>query len=838
MPSVRVLRVLVVAVLFAAGAGLSVWAAGASRRSGRLPQFYQNEFAPAAMLACGHGYRNVAPRGSEPLVNFLSLKADSVSCDELPADAVIPLDAFQRISLYLEYSVAAAWRLLGVSWQSVSVLYAIFGGALAVVVFGLMRLVLNPAPAVAATIATLTSPLHLTNVAELRDYSKAPFMLALVLIMATIVKRETSTARLCLWMGVAGVVAGVGLGFRTDVLLLLAPLAVSVLFFRKTAAASRWQRIRAGLVGLSVFGVFFAVAAWPVIRGYSKGGNTAHVAILGLSTFFDGPLGVEAKHYELLPLYLDGYEEALIRDYGGRTAASRSAYAIGTEEYDRQSIRYLRRIITTFPADVIIRAVASTIKIVDVGFLDTHAGVPGWLQQSSAARAFAFRQRALERTLLVGLAAAVLVAFGLLASDLRVGLFFLFITSFLAASSALQFMDRHFFYLGFVGWWITVFAGAEILGLFWNLASRRGLPAWLTGPRLLRAGVTMAGVLGACLLAVQGARAYQQRSFDRLVSGYLSADAIDLQVRRTAGRDGRLLLAPDLAGVVDPGEWQTRPVHAEYLKVDLDPSGCDEVAFDATIRYTAASPTVDFTQRVRVPLPLKNRNGGVLLLPVFPRYYVLGRDEVASTFDGIEVEPYGAGCVGAIRLVSLRNADGILLSAILSPDWSHANHFQTLSRVEGRYDGMSWDTATYSTAPGQRLSRSLLEKPVESVVATLDYRSPAVRLVGAAGLEMSDRANGPYAYLLQANARSLPPGRYAIAEGRLLSGGLTFGLLRDRAWYQQVHIADAGGFVAVAQTLEEGSFSIVLANENDSLMTPTSFRVDRIGWVDLGAATP
>ena len=835
MQSRRVSQVLLVAGLFAVGAGLSIWATGESRRSGLLPQFYQSEFAPAAMLACGDGYRNVAVLGTEPLGSFLSLKTDSLSCHDLPTDALIPLDAFQRISLYLEYSVAGAWRLRGVSWQALTVLYAILGGVVAVLVFGLMRLVLNPPLAAIATVATLTSPLHLTYVPELRDYSKAPFMLALVLIMGTIVKRPASTTRLCWLMGIGGVVAGVGLGFRTDVLLLLVPLCVSVLCFRNTADTSRWHRLGVGLSGVAVFAMLFVVTAWPVIRGYSRGNNTAHVALLGLSTFFDGPLGVQAKHYEVLPLYLDGYEEAMVRDYGRRTSADRSLFAIGTEEYDKQSYRYLGRIVATFPADVIIRAVASTIKIFDIGFSDSYAGLPDWLQHSTAARPYAIRQRAVVSMPSIGLIAAMLVALGLLAADLRMGLFFVFITTFLAASAALQFLERHFFYLEFLGWWVVALAGAEAVKASWIFARRRELPAWFTARRLLRAFFALAGLFVTCGLAIWAARTYQQQSFTRLVSGYLSAATTELPVRTMAGREGSLLLAPALAGVAG-GSSAGIPqlVRAEYLKVDLNPSSCDEVVFDATIRYTAKSPAVDFTHHVEVPLPLADRRPLVLLLPVFPKYFVLGRDEVLSRFDGIEVAPNAAACVGAIRRMSPGDSQGVLLTAILSPDWSEARHYQTLIGFERRYDGKPWDTEIYSTMPRHSLTRSILNRPVESIVTALDYRFPAVRFVGPAGVEMTARADGPYAYLVQAIGRPLQPGRYAIAEGQLFSGGLTFGLLRDHAWYQQVHIGDAGRFVAVAQTLGAGSFAIVLANENNSLITPTSFRVDRIGWADLG----
>jgi hypothetical protein len=652
--------------------------------------------------------------------------------------------------------------------------------------------------------------------------------------MGLIVKRAWSRTGLFWLMAVAGAIAGVGFGFRTDILIMLLPLGVSVLCFRRTAETSRWHRAGVGVCGTAVFVLVFAVTAWPVIGGYSRGSNTAHVALLGLATSFDAALGLQATHYEILPLYLDNYEEAVIRDFARSTSDVQSPVAIGTEEYDKQSYRYLRRVAAAFPADMIVRAVAATIAILDLGFSDVFAHVPDWLRNSVLARALSFRERAAVTVPFLGLIAATCVALGLLAADLRAGLFFIFIVTFLAGSAALQFLARHFFYLEFIGWWSVAFSGAETIRACLAYARRRTLPAWLTAPRLLRAIAACSGILVGCGLALWGARAYQQKYFNQLISQYLNAAATDLTVTTTTDREGSLLLRPLLSELGREESEQLALVQAAYLKVDVDPSLCEEVAFDLTARYTATSPGVDFTHRLTVPLPVADPRPVVVLLPVFVKYVVVGRPEISSRFDGIEVEPNAAPCISAIRRVSPRDASGLMVTVILPPDWPEVRHYQTLVGIESRYDGKTWATQIYSAVTGERVRRSILERPVESIAPTASYSFPAVRFVGRSGLEMSARANGPYAYLVQTTGRRLQPGRYAIAEGRLFSGGLAFGLLRDDAWHQHVYIGNTGRFIAVVQTLTEGSFSIVLANDNNSLITPTSFRVDRIGWTDLG----
>ena len=65
----------------------------------RAPDFYQSEFGPAVMLACGRGFQDPDTRTAPALAAFLSQQSDSVRLRELPpAIATSPLTAFQRAS--------------------------------------------------------------------------------------------------------------------------------------------------------------------------------------------------------------------------------------------------------------------------------------------------------------------------------------------------------------------------------------------------------------------------------------------------------------------------------------------------------------------------------------------------------------------------------------------------------------------------------------------------------------------------------------------------------------------------------------------------------------------
>ena len=51
----------------------------------------------------------------------------------------------------------------------------------------------------------------------------------------------------------------------------------------------------------------FTIVAWPILTAYREGSNTGHVALLGLMTPFDKPLGIEGSIYDWGYTYLDGF---------------------------------------------------------------------------------------------------------------------------------------------------------------------------------------------------------------------------------------------------------------------------------------------------------------------------------------------------------------------------------------------------------------------------------------------------------------------------------------------------------------------------------------------------
>ena len=138
------------AVAFAA---MSAYAA-----AGLTAQFYQSQFGPAVLFACGHGFQNPAAAepqavgsvglvqaeamapGFELLGEFLSQRRSAMACSELPATfSPSPVGTFQAGHRYLMMFAAIVWRATGVSWSALHVVSAAFAGATAGILYLFLR---------------------------------------------------------------------------------------------------------------------------------------------------------------------------------------------------------------------------------------------------------------------------------------------------------------------------------------------------------------------------------------------------------------------------------------------------------------------------------------------------------------------------------------------------------------------------------------------------------------------------------------------------------------------------------------------------------------------------
>ena len=811
----RLTDVLVVILLATAAYVTGRWTIADAAAAGAPPFFYQEQFAPAVMLACGHGYRNVLGPDDPDLAVFLAQKQDNFDCGLLPvADPARALTAFQGISRYLEAAVATVWRLRGVRWSALTPLFALMLMVTTVATYGLFRLVVGRTVAVAGTLLSAFSPMALANLPNLRDYAKAPFVLGLLCILGSMLRRPQSARSLVAKTIAAGVLEGIGLGFRTD-LWLFVPVLVAAVLLAPLTTAQPW-RLRAWTAG--GFLVVAAAMAFPVLRAYGNGSNTAHVILLGFTAPFDAPLAVEPASYRLGSFYNDDNVYVRVRAFAEREGSS-GQLPIGSVEYDRASSRYLEQLVAMVPGDVLTRAWGALFGVVRAPFAP-RAGSLSYLRP-------ALRSPLRLRDWLAGwvewpvpVAAVLGVAFLLIADPLpgliAVGVFLL-----LATSATLQFHPRHFFYLEALVWLPALALAAKAA------RGRTSLPGIKWSGAVAVAAIFLVLPLSA-IAATAAARAVQRTRMASIIAGLRAAPRTPITLVGGAGNGSDLLPLPPLRRDDQPlAETLAHPVTAGRYAIVIGGEACDRMSVSPRFRYRSTVPFDDFSEAETIALPLDDSTV-TIYRSVFERDepVAAGRDAHLDSFRrtrfaGIELPPGDCSCIRSIDAIPERAWPEPLTSMI---DGGGAPLVQRLS----------WEKpashAPHVMASPASLSRraavAALRRPLETRLTFLAAES---RRVGD-GLRVDGAVAGGYSYVASTASRQARPTDLAIVTGTVRSGGITVGLQRNGRWVRALNITETGPFVAVLAPDGADEYQLVIANCLPDASRRNHFSIDRLGW--------
>jgi hypothetical protein len=608
--------------------------------SGPHPFFYQSYFEPAVMTACGKGFVVTQSLPLAPALRaFLLEQADRFSCSDLPADLLVGTTGlYQGPWRYLMTSVAMTWMVVGISWSRLAPLFGVLFGLTTALVFVLCRTVVGRTAAMVCAALLCVSPVQLANLPNLRDYAKAPFTLALIAILIALVLRPLGRRELLALSACYGVVLGIGYGFRTDLLIEIPPFLVVIALFLPGGILANLP-LKAGAVALCA--VCFVFAALPIIRSVTSGGGCQwHFVLLGLSDPFNAPLGVRGGSYGWGHLYRDEYVWATIANFAGRVRPDLGYIEYCSPSYDVASAEYLRRILLTFPADIVTRAYGSALHILELPF--DRLGPLRVVGPASA-------------TLLVMLASA---------RSVRLALFAVFVLLYFGGHPAIQFLPRHFFVFEFMGWLaLAILVEQSARALLRRAAGRPMLPPTLSAGRLLACSLLVIAILNVPLLILRG---YQQGRVSDLLTLYAAAPATEMSL--TAGEGGEYRAAvhhgdtpPDvmhkIAAMAAVGREQAR-----LLRVTLDPANCKPFT-TMTFRYDPVFPQLDFSYTV----PVAAGSGGptTTFEPVF------------NGFTGIIVSDPSPRCAPRADVVQSDRLP-LTLPAQLLPSWRSQAQYQTL----------------------------------------------------------------------------------------------------------------------------------------------------------------
>jgi hypothetical protein len=346
--------------------------------------------------------------------------------------------------------------------------------------------------------------------------------------------------------------------------------------------------------------------------------------------------------------YVDSLAATTINAYAIRVGETPAVEGI-SPQYERNAMSYLSRIATTFPGDIVTRVAAAS-KTITKYFLDSSLYPPVQVQSSNVLTSlYVLRGRQLWRLGRIAFVAFVVAIVLVSAVNLRAATLTIVVLVGFAGASALQFNERHFFYLQFVPWFV--------FGLLVQAALDRRY--WLD--RLTRRNVTRALTFAAVAFTLCGgaillAGSLQQRIATSLFYRYESAPRSPIQtIRMPAGAGWTLIAAP---------EWlQPLPAGTPTFATRFRDDSCGVARVPVTIRYDGRRRDADLSEQVSANL----RPGSPTSTILFVAAYDWANEYVR--FRGVEVRDSDAGCVGGVFRVQGLEREPLLLTTTLRAGW-------------------------------------------------------------------------------------------------------------------------------------------------------------------------
>lgn len=523
---------------------------------GGYARFEQSNYAPAVMVALGRGFVNPELDDVPGLEEFLRLdtRVLSITPADLPENlGTRPLEQTHVRWRYCLHLVGWIWRYNGViSWDMLTPLFAVLYGLTAVFAYLVFRLLLGWPLALAGTLLIIFSPANLYFLPHLRDYSKAPPILAAICAAGFLVKHGTSRTRTLATCLALGSFLGLMMGFRKDVFICVWP-TLAVLFLFLPGGLRR--RLVEKVLAASLLLASFYGTSWPLWMGMQEqGSTTGHVIIYGLLPPFDDFLSVGGVDYELAPASNDAYTSDIAGGYAERnfTGLGDDRLRIYTPEYDRACNGFLKAYVTTFPADILVRSYAAVLNKVRYGiFVASHESRYGPVRVPLIERLFTLRFNWLHGMSGMQIPLLLVCFLTLSAISSRYGLSFALIILYYCGITSLQFDLRHHFHLEILWWILPLYlvhaAGWMLLNpggirSLWRKKGGRGrLHGIIRGlhvPRMAFCAGLVAAVLFVPLVA---ARVYQRQAYAQLFSQYASGAVRPIEFETAPNRDPRLV---------------------------------------------------------------------------------------------------------------------------------------------------------------------------------------------------------------------------------------------------------------------------------------------------------
>lgn len=802
---------------------------------GGKTDYYQNRLAPAVMLASGRGFLDVSPAQVPGLQSFLEEKSNYFSASDIPELLnTSPPNAWHRAHRYQYYLIACIWRLFGISWTSLYPLFGLFYGISTLLIYAIFRIYSNRLLSVTGALILLTSPTAMAMLPYFRDYSIAPFMLAEILIIILLVKFPPAKGRTILLAVAGGVIAGIGSGFRQDFIVCI-PIMLAVYLFLVPLLFKRCFKLTVSAAG--IFLLLYVILSYPTKPAGDEGSNTYQFILAGMMKPYDALLGVENEDYAFGPYYSDEQVGLIVNAYAFLKDGNGDSLAHRTAGYDKYTSELFYDILRRFPADILIRAYASTFSLFDtqpIGSLVTATELqaqyyimPPGTRNSTLISFYKWRTRFVAvfwgYTKYIVVLLLVVMAF----KNIRMALVYTLLLLYFCGHQALQFDARHFFYLEFIPWialaiatsrgWQYVNSGFRE----WRASSNISClirSANISVSQMLQGSVFVVAVLLAFTVPLFLGRAYQQRMVIAMITQILDGDVAEIHANDAVNHDGAMPIPDITAFAAFDIEAAGPAVSPEYWVARFRASGLEPGKLG--LQYQSDLPHNNLSSEIAIPHGETSLDADATVSVFFPVYNA-SKSFFGSwrRLTGITLSEGTASNLIGVYRVKHPEMLPFLPFLIVSPDWRNQDWYQAYvgqepplyaraqaarrTNIIPNGDMENWPLD--SAAPTGFSSHSLEKYTIQRELVNVSHGSQAVRQTW-----MSFDGNDSIFNLFHTEVSGLVPGETyeLIIAARNLSKKTP---IRISAW--QTWETDQG------TRLERIALDLIVVKPNDGLST-------------------
>ena len=708
-----------------------------------------------------------------------------------------------------------------------NLVFGLVFGLVIVAAYAVFRLGMKRFWALLGALAFLSSSLHLYALTMLhREYIRALFTLAVLFLLGLILLGKNSARRLYLLSALTGVMIGWGLHFRQDLLLYFVPYLVLVLVF---LPGFKWDRIKVKAIAVTLC-LVMVVAAQFLAGGAFHLEGTSVAAIGGLMEPLTYKMAVQDPIYNLGSIWVMEYADSV-------PILHRDLLGAGTN--------YIQAVLLTFPADILLRAYASIIQVLDLPFIFvlpplgvTSALVEVFYQVRSALLNFPPGFGAF-----LALVTLILIAI----KNLRIALFYAFLMLFLSAYPAVDFQARHFFQLQIFTWFNLGFLldrFTRVAGRFLSAprkdlrALRQSLPytdqEWKSIPR--RAGIFALGGVLVLLLPLFSLRSMQQNTVAGMLLQYQEAKKEEIPLTLLPQDGGYVLWTNEEVFRKPPSAGIT---YGELLMAEFDPQGCDFTTLWPRLQYNYDTESIrgtrqDLSSYARITLDPSVDKVQYYFQSVFANSSAGWQGHPGYTyFAGIRLPASASACLKGIYRVEVPQSLPILLNAAVSEGWENTPLYQRSQLLE---PGKQPDSP--AAMPG---TRAIPVTPEQVAITKAPFQFGPSGQWQADGYTIPDQGTAamekisPYSVyqtLLETVPVQLKPGEGFTAHGQVLAGGVLFELLQDGTVHDRLLVTGPVPFNVRLEAQQEGEYTLRMSSHIDKFSSyETRLKVDDPAWV-------